>query len=77
MVPGEPTPVDIEIWPSGTRFEAGEQLRLVVRGNDLYTRATFSRHEQTRNRGAHVISTGGDHDSHLVIGVLPLTQGSA
>jgi predicted acyl esterase len=70
LVPGEPTLVDIEIWPSGTRFEVGERLQLTVRGSDLYTRATFSRHKQTRNSGTHVISTGADRDSTLVIGVI-------
>ncbi len=62
--------VDIEIWPSGTRFEVGERLQLLVRGSDLYTRATFSRHKQTPNCGAHVITTGADHDSTLVFGVI-------
>jgi predicted acyl esterase len=74
LVPGEATLVEIEIWPSGTRFDAGERLQLVVRGSDLYTRAMFSRHKETRNRGAHVISTGADHDSSLVLGVLKDTN---
>jgi len=70
LVPGEPTLIDIEIWPSGTRFEAGERLQLLIRGSDLYTRATFSRHKPTRNNGSYVISTGADHGSTLVIGVV-------
>jgi len=70
MTPGEPTLVEIEIWPSGTRFEAGERLRLIVRGSDLYTKAMFSRHQQTRNSGGHTLSTGGVHDSYLVLNVL-------
>jgi predicted acyl esterase len=70
LVRGEPTLVDIEIWPSGTRFEIGERLQLLVRGSDLYTRATFSRHKQTPNSGTHVITTGADHDSTLVFGVI-------
>jgi putative CocE/NonD family hydrolase len=70
LLPGEPTVVDIEIWPSATRFEASERLQLVVRGSDLHTKMTPSRHLQTRNSGAHVISTGDDHDSQLVINVI-------
>ena len=70
LVRGEPTLIDIEIWPSGTRFEAGERLQLLVRGSDLYTRATFSRHKQTPNIGTHIITTGADHDSTLVFGVI-------
>src|SRR5262249_24832982 len=33
--PGEIVPLDIEIWPSGTRFAAGEKLRLIVQGTDI------------------------------------------
>src|ERR1700682_2483810 len=32
---GEIVPVEIEIWPSGTRFEKGEQLQLVIQGTDV------------------------------------------
>jgi predicted acyl esterase len=70
LVRGEPTLVVIEIWPSGTRFETGERLQLVIRGSDLYTKGMFSRHEQTPNVGVHQMFSGGDHDSHLVLGVL-------
>jgi uncharacterized protein len=66
----EPVAVEIEIWPSGTRFSAGEGLRLAVRGSDHYTGAVMSRHIETRNAGAHVLHTGGRYDSHLVLPVL-------
>lgn len=68
--PGEIVPVEIEIWPSGTRFEPGERLRLRVRGSDLYTEALLSKHLETRNKGLHTIHTGGEHDSQLVLPVL-------
>jgi predicted acyl esterase len=32
--PAEIVSLEIEIWPSGTRFEAGETLRLIVQGAD-------------------------------------------
>lgn len=69
LVRGEPTAVEIEIWPSATRFEEGERLQLVIRGSDLYTMMTPSRHLQSRNSGAHVITTGAGYDSRLVINV--------
>jgi uncharacterized protein len=73
--PGEPAAVEIEIWPSGTLFRAGQQLRVVVQGSDVadhgLPNAPFARHEQTRNRGTHVIHTGGPYDSHLLIPVIP------
>ena len=75
LKPGQVVPVDIEIWPSGTRFLAGEQLRLVVQGNDIqqYPPGVVAMgHSVTRNRGTHVIHTGGRYDSHLLVPVIPL-----
>ncbi len=72
--PGVPVPVDIEIWPSGTRFAAGERLRLVVQGSDIYKYARWivlARHPKTINAGMHVIHTGGKYDSHLLVPVIP------
>jgi uncharacterized protein len=72
---GEPVPVEIEIWPSSTLFRAGETLRVVVQGSDVYKeglpRLPFARHEATRNRGVHIIHTGGQYDSHLLAAVVP------
>lgn len=61
----EPVPVEIEIWPSGTLFRAGERLRLVVSGTDIH--APLHKHEDSRNHGPHAIRTGGGYDSHLLI----------
>ena len=72
--PGVPTPVEIEIWPSGTHFAAGEKLRVVVQGSDVYKYARWivlARHPKTINAGVHVIHTGGKYDSHLLIPVIP------
>jgi hypothetical protein len=75
LATGEVVPVDIEIWPSSTRFEAGETLRLVVMGRDTVKpsvpNAPFALHEKTRNRGTHVIHAGGRFDSYLQIPVIP------
>ena len=71
--PGEVVPVEIEIWPSSTRFEAGEALRLVVQGSDVqkYPPGVVSMaHSITRNMGAHVIHTGGRFDSHLLVPII-------
>ena len=69
LKPGEPTPMDIEIWPAGTRFEAGAGLRLVIQGRDIYDYpkpVMANRHEETVNRGAHALFGGGRFDSHLL-----------
>ncbi|MEV6673842.1 CocE/NonD family hydrolase C-terminal non-catalytic domain-containing protein, partial [Streptomyces sp. NPDC051162] len=70
LEPGVPVPVEIEIWPSSTLFEAGEQLELVVQGSDFMT-GVLPGHRTTRNKGDHIIHSGGDYDSHLLIPVIP------
>ena len=75
LQPGVPVAVDIEIWPSATWFRQGEQLRVVVKGRDLYQEAPetqpFMLHRETRNRGLHIIHTGGCYDSHLLVPLIP------
>lgn len=71
--PGERQAVDIEIWPSSTLFEVGETLRLVIQGRDLhrYGIGASQAHEDSANRGRHRIHTGGAHDSHLLLPLIP------
>jgi uncharacterized protein len=74
LEPGQIVPVEIEIWPSGTRFGAGEQLLLLVQATDIqqYPPGVVSMaHSVTRNVGTHVIHTGGKYDSHLLVPVVP------
>lgn len=72
---GEAVPVEIEIWPSSTLFRTGETLRVLIQGSDIYKDALpnlpFARHEDSRNRGSHVIHTGGKYDSCLLVPVIP------
>ncbi len=71
---GQIVPLDIEIWPSGTRFEPGETLRLLIQGRDVNTYAkplVHARHEDTVNRGRHRLHTGGRYASHLLVPVIP------
>jgi predicted acyl esterase len=75
LTPGEPTCLEIEIWPSGTRFEAGEGLRLIVQGRDVYDypeTLMADRHRQTANRGLHRLFSGARFDSHLLVPVVDL-----
>lgn len=71
---GHPVPVEIEIWPSSTRFMKGEKLRVVVQGSDIYKYAHWiarAGHLKTINAGQHVIHTGGKFDSHLLVPSIP------
>jgi predicted acyl esterase len=71
---GEVVPVEIEILPSGTLFDSGEKLRLVVQGSDVYNYPEeyhSQGHTATVNKGKHIIYTGGKYDSHLLVPVIP------
>jgi uncharacterized protein len=79
LAPGECVPVEIEIWPFSARFEAGETLRLVVAGSDIYRKEEgvmlpFPLHEETHNRGEHVVRTGGGCASTLLLPFIPATD---
>ena len=68
---GEIVPVDIQIWPLGMRWRAGEQLQLLIAGQKM-SGVEFPglAGPATINRGRHVIHTGGGYDSHLLIPVI-------
>ena len=73
LAPGEIVPLEIEILPSGTRFGPGETLRLVIQGRDVYRYPRplmQALHDDLVNHGRHVIYSGGEYDSHLLVPVL-------
>ncbi len=69
---GEVAKVSVEIWPSGTLFEAGESLVLVIQGSEICKHVSLAhyRHEVTVNNGQHVVLTGPTFPSRLVIPVV-------
>jgi uncharacterized protein len=71
---GQIVPLDIEVLPSGTRFDPGDSLRLVIQGRDIYRQPrplTQTFHDESVNHGPHVIHTGGRFDSHLLVPRVP------
>jgi len=67
---GTPVALDIEIWPSGTRFHAGEELVLAILGHDFVDRpedpaAPIIRHQDLRNHGIWRLHSGGGYNSYL------------
>jgi predicted acyl esterase len=73
--PGQVVETHIEILPSGTRFAAGDVLRVIVKGRDIYTYPkpiVYMRHEDSVNRGPHRIHTGPDTASYLLVPVVEL-----
>ncbi len=73
LQPNEIMPVQIEIWPSSTLFDAGSTLQIAIQGYDAAKYPGFG-HRKLVNRGLHTIFTGGRYDSNLVI---PVNQSSA
>jgi predicted acyl esterase len=72
---GQCVPLEIEIWPSSTRFAAGEMLRLVVAGHDIYPKEDgamlpFALHQRTRNAGMHILRFGANFDARLRLPVV-------
>jgi hypothetical protein len=72
LEPGGVVQLDIELWASSTRFDAGQGLRLIVQGSEInkYPKTSahvYFRHEDTVNRGLHILHTGGQYDSYLLV----------
>jgi len=63
---GDIVPIEIEIWPSATLFEAGSSMQLTIQGHDTATNPAFG-HRKLVNRGRHTIFTGASYDSCLTI----------
>jgi len=72
LLAGRAVPVTVEVWPTATRFRAGETLRLVLKGRDTFAYGPEARvmaHGSYRV-GTHVIRTGGRYPSRLTLPVL-------
>jgi predicted acyl esterase len=75
VAPGERIEAQVEILPSGTRFAAGDVLRIRIKGRDIYSYPKpqlYMRHEDTVNAGRHVLHTGPNAGSYLLIPVVEL-----
>lgn len=71
LADGEIVPVEIEILPSGTAFDEGDQLHLIVQGHEILNFGYRYHHAETVNAGHHVLHAGGQYDSHLLVPVVP------
>lgn len=80
LAPGEQLPVEVELWPSATRFGAGERLQVRVMATDArrYEEGLVAmEHTAIRNAGWHHIVCGGDHDSCLTFRCARDEEGAA
>ncbi|HLS49059.1 MAG TPA: CocE/NonD family hydrolase [Actinomycetaceae bacterium] len=80
LTPGEPVALDIEIWPAGTRFHAGERMAITVLGRDFIQRdadlnSPVTRHTDLRNHGRWRLHSGGGYDSYVSLFQTPAIDG--
>lgn len=64
--PNEVVPVEIEVLASSTLFEVGTSLHVEVFGHDAASYPAF-KHGRSVNRGTHVIHTGEQYPSALLM----------
>lgn len=77
LTPDEIVDIEIDLLPIGLAFSAGEQLRFVISGRSLLGTMMPGMPEYTsRNRGTHVVHTGGKHASYLQLPVQGSEPGS-
>jgi len=68
----EIVPCEVEILASATGFRVGDKLQLIIQGYDIIDVFNRFKHTDTVNAGHHVIFTGGEYDSHLLVPVVPI-----
>ena len=66
LKPGEIVPVDVEMYPSSTFFEAGETLQLIIASDEIIPSPPY-RKSAVINSGIHVLHLGGKYDSYLLV----------
>lgn len=72
LAPGQIVPIELQLWPTGMVFHAGQQLQLVIAGYDyMLSRPADRPLATTLNKGVHVLHTGGRYDSYLLVPVIP------
>lgn len=69
VVPGSVVCLNIPLWPSGIVFDAGESIRLEIKGHEvtLPEFPALDRVPENLNRGRHVVHTGAEHPSSIVL----------
>lgn len=72
---GEILPIEIPLSPDCVHYNKGESIRIKICGfrQPLPAMAPpgMSEEPQLRNRGMHIIHTGGKYDSYLLVPVIP------
>jgi hypothetical protein len=74
LMPGEVVGVDIELWPCGMIWEAGEQMQVQVAGHNLAAEGLpwLDPCKTLNQQGSEIaIHTGGQYESYLLAPFIP------
>jgi predicted acyl esterase len=72
LEPGQPTLLEVEIWPTSITLAEGERLRLeLVTGDDDLAPFTHNHPADRRSAAGATIHAGGEYASHLLVPVIP------
>ena len=75
LLPGEIVPVEIGLFPTGMRFHKGQILELQIAGFPFFELpGGFGKTMKigTDNNGSHIIHTGGEYDSKMIVPFIPV-----
>jgi len=71
LKPGEIVKVEVEIWPTSMVFKKGHRIRLDVQPRDGAGSAGYLHYHADYNTGTNTIYSGGEHESYLLLPVIP------
>jgi uncharacterized protein len=72
LTPGEPTLLEVEIWPTSITLAPGERLRLeLVSDDDDLTVFAHNDPNDRHSAAGATIHLGGEHPSHLLLPTIP------
>jgi putative CocE/NonD family hydrolase len=71
LKPDEIVKVEVEIWPTSMVFKKGHRIRLDVQPRDGVGSQSYMHYHADYNTGANTIYAGGQHESYLLLPVIP------
>jgi predicted acyl esterase len=71
LKPGETVKVDVEIWPTSMVFKKGHRIRLDIQPRDGLGSQGYMHYHADYNTGANTIHSGGEHESYLLLPIIP------
>ncbi len=71
LKPGEIVKVDVEIWPTSMVFKKGHRIQLDVQPRDGVGSQSYMHYHADYNTGTNTVYAGGEHESYLLLPVIP------